>query len=210
MSWVVSIAAAFLHTEDLREARDDSVFDFVNVQLAPEQILHRGDRLAFAGNNQIEETKIRVYVQGKAVGGNPASDMHSNGRNLSLWRVNASQSFDPKCLNTEISHCADQNLFQIANIAVDVFTLRAQIDYGVANDLAQSVIGNLAAPISFKDGNAPGLESFLRQQNSGIVATPSNRQRVRVFEQQQSVRLLAGLHRAFSFSLQRQGRHIFN
>jgi hypothetical protein len=64
-----------------------------------------------------------------------------------------------------------------------VFAIRTEIYNWITNDLAEAVIGDLAAAIRFKDSNAALAQYFLGRDYSPIGRAPAQRQCMRVLEQ---------------------------
>jgi hypothetical protein len=90
--------------------------------------------------------------------GDPARDMNPNSGDFAGGRVYAREAFDAKRFDSKIRHRANQDLFQIANEAMHVFAIRAEINDWITYDLAQTMIGRLATAICFKDGDATCLQ----------------------------------------------------
>ena len=61
----------------------NSIFDFAQVGLASEQVVHRSDGFTVARDYQIEVTEISIYVEGKPVSRDPPGDVYADGRDLS-------------------------------------------------------------------------------------------------------------------------------
>src|SRR6185436_10892415 len=100
--------------------------------------------------------------------GDPASQMHPYGGNLSVGRVHASQPLDSKRLNVEISHRPDQDFLEIAHVSMHVFAIRTEIDDWIADQLAQTVISKLASAVSFKYRHAALCQHRGRNQHVRI------------------------------------------
>src|SRR5437763_4568165 len=138
------------HLEHFCKARDDSVFDREHINFSVEKFSHRSYRFAFAGNYQIEETKVRVDVQCKAVRRHPSRYVNAYGRDLACGRVDTRQTLDAKALDSEIHHCANQYFFQLAHVAMNVLALRTQAYNRITYDLPKPVISNFASAIRLK------------------------------------------------------------
>ncbi len=96
---------------------------------------------------------------------------------------------------------ANQNLLQVANVAMNVFAIRTEIDDRITNHLAQTVISHFPAAIRFKQRHVSLFQLFLVQENRRAVAAPADGERVRMFEQEQRVGLGAGLDSLFGLFL---------
>src|SRR5205807_6630875 len=150
------------------------------------------------------------HVQRKAMGRYPARDMYSYRSNFSTRRVNARQSRNAKRFNVEVAHRANQNFFQVAHVAMHVFTIGTEIDNRIADDLAQSMISHFAAAIRFEHSHAARLQKFIIRDDRARRRTSAQRQRVRMFEQKQRVRLFIRQNRELGLSLDIERSRVFN
>ena len=198
------------HFKDFGKSFDDSIFDRTQLNFAAEQFFHRSHRFAFTGNDQIEVAEISIHVERKTVSGYPPRDVYTDGRNLSPRSVHAGQSFNPKGFNIKILHGANQNFLQIANKAMYVFTIGTQVDNWITYNLAQPVIGNFAATICFKQRHAAFVQDFMGCDYSITSRAPAERQRVRMLEQKQRVRLFARQNRALGSLLNVEPGAVFD
>ena len=178
----------------------DAIFHFAQLSFRTQQLFHRGYGFAFAGNNEIKVTEICINVERKTVGCYPACDVNTDGGNFSARGVNAGQTVDTKRLNAKVAHCADQYFLEIAHVMMNVFTIGTQFDDGIADKLAQTVVGYFAAAISFKDRHVSFLQLLGIGQDGRSLTAPADCQRMWMFEQQKRVRLVTqfdGLFRLF-------------
>ena len=111
------------------------IFDEAKVSFCSQQLLHRSNRLTFAGDDQIEITEIGVYVECETMCSNPARNMHTNGCHFTAVRVYTGQAFDPERIDTEVGHGPNQDFFQIANITMNVFAVGTEIDDWITDHL---------------------------------------------------------------------------
>jgi len=86
---------------------DDAVFDGAQLSFLAEQFFHRRYWFAFAGDDQIEVTEIGVYVQGKAVGCDPARNVNADGCDLAALCMNAGQALDAERVDAEVRQCSN-------------------------------------------------------------------------------------------------------
>src|SRR5437763_15817496 len=84
----------------------------------------------------------------------PSCDVDSNCGNLAARRVHAGQTGNTERFNLKVTHRPNQDLFQVAHKAMNVFAIRTQVDDWVTDKLANAVISNFTAAIGFKDGHA--------------------------------------------------------
>src|SRR5689334_19144483 len=154
----------------LGEVGDETILDGPQRHFVAEQFFHRSHRLTFAGDYQVEVTEIRVDVERKAVRRDPAGDVNSDRRNFTARRVNPGQALDAKRLDAEIRQRANQDLFQVANVTMDVFAVRAEIDNRIPNHLPETVISHFSAAVRLKQCDVPLLQFFLVQQDRRAIA----------------------------------------
>jgi len=96
---------------------------------------------------------------------NPARDVDSNSCNFSALRVYARQALDSKGVDTEVRHGPNQDFFQIAHVAMNVFATGTEIDDWITNHLAQAVIGHLSAAIGLKQRYISRAKLFAVEQD---------------------------------------------
>ena len=124
--------------------------------------------------------------------------------------MHTGKAFESEGTNLKVCQRSNQHFFKIAHVAMHILAFRTEVDYGITDyRLAQPVIGNLSTAICFKDSDAASREQLRRHQNTGIIATPAHRQSVRMFKQQERIRLLAISDGELRFLLQLKRRHIF-
>ena len=129
--------------------------------------------------------------------GDPARDVYSDRRNFSAVGMHARQTINAKRFNAEISQRPNQHLFQVANVAMNVFAVRTEIDDRIADNLSEAVISHLPAAIRFKQRYVSLLQFFFVEENRRAVAAPADGKRVWMFEQKQRVGLGAGFYGLF-------------
>ena len=95
----------------------------------------------------------------------PARDVNADSCDLAAPGVNAGQALDSKSIDTEVRHGPDQHFFQIANVAMNVFAIGAEIDNRVTNDLAQAVISHFSAAIRLKQRHTPRSKFLFVEQD---------------------------------------------
>ncbi len=135
-----------------------------------------------AGDDQIKVTEICIHIEREPVRSHPARDMHADGGNLAAWSVHTGQALNAKGFNSEIPRRSNQDFLQIADEAMHVFPIRAQVDNWITYDLAQPVIGNFAATIRFNYSDGARTQDFIAGDYATIVGAAAERQRGRVLE----------------------------
>ena len=118
---------------------------------------------------------------------NPARYVHADGRDFATVGMHAGQVLDPKCFYTKVTNCAYQYLFEITDEAMNIFAIRTEVDNWIANDLAQAVISDFAAAVSFEDSYTPRLQHSRRRDYPGPSRAAADRQGVRMLEQKQRI-----------------------
>src|SRR5688572_11765087 len=89
ISFCLFVATEFKH---LGEIRHQPILYDAQFRLVAEQLFHRSDRLTFASDYQVEVTQICIDVERKAMCGDPARDVNSNGSNFAPPSVNSGQA----------------------------------------------------------------------------------------------------------------------
>src|SRR5690606_12526520 len=98
-----------------------------------------------AGDDRLEVGEIRTDVEGEAVGSDPAGrNPDSDRRELSVVDPDAGEALDAASLYSQIEKSEDQDLLEIAEIPVEVASLHWKLQDGVADQLARSVVGDIA------------------------------------------------------------------
>src|SRR5262245_46777006 len=90
------------HFKHVGEVGDDAILDGAQRRFVAEQLFHRSYGLTFAGDNQVEVTKIGIDVERKAVRGDPAGDVNADRGNFSTPSMYASQTLDAKGFDAEV------------------------------------------------------------------------------------------------------------
>src|SRR5436853_1803965 len=74
------------------------------------------------------------------------------GSNLSVAYPNSSKQFTPRRSNFEFSEKINEQLFELAQIFMQILTASAQIDNRITHELSRPVISGLAATIDGENG----------------------------------------------------------
>ena len=91
--------------------------------------------------------------------------MYSDRSHLSTLGVNTCQTIHAKGFDTEVRHGPNQHLFQVAHVAMNVFTIGAEIDDGITYHLAQPVISDFSTTIGFEERYVACFELLSIQQD---------------------------------------------
>jgi len=159
---------------------------FVQGDSAGEQCFERGGAAIrnAAGDDQIEVAKVGGDVVGETVGGNPAADVDADGGEFSFGGVRACAGLDPDASltgdairgDTEIGRGTDHGFFERADVPADVAFDVAEIEDGIADDLAGTVVGDVSATIGRVEFDAFLAEDAFGDEEIGAagVATESD------------------------------------
>ena len=109
---------------------------------------------------------------------------------------NASQPFDTMAFDAEVGDGCDKDFFDVTQIAMRVTSMEIDSQDWVADDLAGSVVGHIAASIGFKYFKAASGELVTRKENVRLLSASSEcDDRGIVFDQDEKREFLArGFH----------------
>src|SRR5689334_7605740 len=108
-------------------------------------------------------------VERETVAHNPPRDAHANRRQLLVFDPHTCQPWHAAGVNPELPDRLNQGLFQIADVAMNIAAIRAQIHDGVADELTRTMVGDVAASAGFKDLDAFLLERLRRGDDMRAV-----------------------------------------
>src|SRR6516164_611827 len=144
---------------------------------------HGGDRLGQpARHDVLEITQIRIDVQREAVSGHPSADMDSDCGDLALTYPNAGELGSAAGRDAEIGQRIDDDLLDAAHVSAHVAFPLAQINNGIANQLAGSVIVNIAAAVLWEKRNSSPAQHLRSRQKILHMAVPAQGDHVRMLE----------------------------
>src|SRR5262249_20765049 len=86
-----------------------------------------------AGNDVIKRRKIAAYVQRKAMHGDPVTNSYANRSNLAVANPNSGQRFALGSGYSVSCEKLNKQLFEPAQILVQILTVSAQIDNGITD-----------------------------------------------------------------------------
>src|SRR5512138_1900550 len=171
--------------------RGDSLFDIRPIDRAAQQSRDRRDTAL--GNttrhDQIEVVEIGSDVQREPVARNPSGDADANRRKLVATDPDAGESFDAPGVDAVVARGTNQHVFEVADVAVDVAAIRPEIDDGIPDDLAGSVVGDVAAASGLVHLDAAGRKRFGRREDvtTATIAAYAKRQYVRMLDEQEQI-----------------------
>ena len=137
--------------------------------------LHGGDGAAdqAAGDDELVVGHIGRDVEGEAVHGDPFADAHAAGRDFGAW--GSVGIADPDTGGTFFAadgDCVggagvDDGLFEESHVGVEAEVEKIEIEDGVADDLAGTVVGDVAAAVGFGDFDTGAGEHVGRGEQVG-------------------------------------------
>src|SRR5690606_16904496 len=131
--------------------------DFLEIDGAAELRVQGGDgavgRGDAAGDDALEVGEVGVHVEGEAVVGDPAAHGHADGGDFAVGDPDAGLAVAAGGDEAEFADGVDQDLFQKAQVGVEVFA-GGEVDDGVADELAGAVVGDVAAAVGLDDFDA--------------------------------------------------------
>src|SRR5690606_6694235 len=77
---------------------------------------------------------------------------------------------------------------EVPQVAMQVAAIRLQIENGIADDLAGTVVGHVAPSPAWREVDAPGLELLGRQQDVSLFPGRPHGDDVRMLQQEQQIR----------------------
>ncbi len=100
---------------------------------------------------------------------------------------------DPAGRDAVVGAGPDHHLFEVAHVAVDVASVGAEVEDGVAHDLPGAVVGDVAAAAGLEHVEAAGAQGLRGEEQvlgPGVASQGEDRL---VLEEQQGVGYVAGL-----------------
>lgn len=135
-----------------------------------------------AGDDEGEVRQVGGDVQGEAVEGDPLAHADAHGGDLCGARVDALgmvgvvearaaggvEWIDPDaggggiaaCVDAEVEAGFDDGAFEESDVVVDAQPEAFEVEDGIGDELARAVVGDVAAAVSFFEGDALGLEEI--------------------------------------------------
>src|SRR3954470_10912969 len=147
----MSKLARHFPAENPGESGNDRLFYLIHWHVPAEQPLHRrhpavGDS---TGHDQPESRQVGAHVQGEAMARHPARNPDPDcGELVFATRgtgPDAGQALDPSRGDAEGGDGTDQDVLEVADIAMDIAAIRLEIDDGVADELPRPVVGDVPA-----------------------------------------------------------------
>ena len=155
-----------------------------------------------AGNNQLEIAQVGRDVEGEAVRGDAARNVNADGADFGFFfRIatrtrrapDAGQAVDAPGLHAKLAAKTNQRLFHPVHkilrphAAAACVAQSAQVEDGIAHQLAGAVIGHVAAAADLVNGDAAAGQQLVRGKNVRAVRVTAQRNHRRMFEQKQHV-----------------------
>ena len=120
---------------------------------------------------------------------NPSGDADANRRQLVAADPDAGESVDAPGVDAIVARGTNQHVFEVADVAVNVAAIRPEIHDGVPDDLAGSVVGDIAAASGLVHLDAAGRQRCSRREDvtAAAIATHAKRQHVGMLDEQQQI-----------------------
>lgn len=168
--------------------------------------MKRCHSLAFeaAGHNPIEKAQVRVDIESKSVGRNPARHMNSHRDELIIPDPNSARTVNSSGIYSKFSGHANKDLFERVHIPGEVPPVLGEVKYGIADKLATSVESDIASPVGFKYLGAKMAQALWRKENVFAIGVTPQRVNRRMFQQKEGVGNIASLSRNNSLMLEEE------
>ena len=127
-----------------------------------------------AGDDPVEVAEVCGDVEGEAVRGDAAGDVDADGREFFLGDAaardgpDAGATFDALRGDAEVVGGADEDVFKEADVvdraemgAALAGEVAAEVEDGIADELAGAVVGDVAAAVDLVDFDAFGRQEFV-------------------------------------------------
>ncbi len=137
--------------------------------------------------------QIRIQVESETVRGDPAADVNADGSQLRAARPDAGAAFHAPGCDAEIGKRVDQNLFNRAHVEMHVALPIMKIQNGITDDLAGSMISDIASAIGFVEPDSRAREHFRAGQQIGFLAVAPHGDHVRMLDNEKLIGDLAAL-----------------
>src|SRR5579883_3109294 len=176
---------------------DNALCDHFHWNPPAQQLFERSYSFATqaTGNNPIEETEVGVYVEGKAVRGDPSRHMHSHGHELVIAHPDPSRSLSSSRTDSKLSSNADKDFFQRVHVPGQVSLVLRQVEDGVSHKLPGSMEGDIPAAISLKNLRSQQPNLFRGEENVFAFCVTPQSINGWMFQQNQSIRNVPRLTR---------------
>ena len=164
--------------------------DLFNVDAAAKQPRQRSYSLPRdpARDDHLEVTQISADVEGESMARDPAGNPYPNRTDLFISYPHTRQSVYTQTSDPKIRDRADQHFLDVAHVAVDVAPVGPEIDYGIADELAGTVIGDVPSAAGLVNFDRQSLKPRRIGKDVGAVRSAPQSKHVGMFEQQQLLR----------------------
>ena len=99
-----------------------------------------------AGGDRLKGRKaFGTEVEGEAVGGDPLFNAHSDRSEFTVFDPNSGEAFPLGGGDAEMVAEPEEGAFQRTQVGMEVFAVGREVDDGVADQLAWSVVSGLAS-----------------------------------------------------------------
>ncbi len=141
-----------------------------------------------ARHDGAEVGEIGVDVEGKAVGGDPAGEVHPHRPHLPGADPGAAVLGVAPGRDSPVGAGPDHRLLERGHELPDV-RLRREVHHRVGHDLAGPVVGDVPSPVGLVDLEALEGKPLRRGHHVRAIGSPAQRQDRRVLEEEEPVRV---------------------
>src|ERR1051326_2406632 len=142
-----------------------------------------GDVRNAAGNDLIEGREIAPNLERESVHRDPMANTDTDRRDLAILHPDASQTTTRRRRYANPGQRLDEQIFEPAQISMQILAAVSQIDDWIADQLARAVVGCLAAAINGKQW----MRKMLCTAQTRLVGRATDRVNWIVFEQKELV-----------------------
>ena len=138
---------------------------------------------AYGDGGVLDGGEVAADVEGEAVHADPVADTDADGGDFSVDHPCAGEAFAAAGCDAEVGANFDQQVLEGAQVAMKVLTMVAEVEDGIADELAGAVIGGLAAAIDLDDG----MGKMRGAAQAGLVRGAANGVNRVVLEEQELI-----------------------
>src|SRR5205807_940816 len=146
--------------EDFREFRGDDFADVIERDVASGEMRDRGHARAVqaARRDEPEVIEIRAHVERETMRRDPSRDAHADRGNLVVANPDAALPVGAFGGDAEFGDGADQHFFEFRDVLAHIAIAFAEVDDWIADELAGTVIGDVAAARGLEKTDALRVE----------------------------------------------------
>jgi len=140
-----------------------------------------------ARNDHVEVGQVGCDIESEPVPADPLLNVNADARNLAIFGPDSSVPFFALSFDAKARECMNQTLLYLAKKPVKILAVFAEVEYGIANQLAWPVERNVPSAFDIEYLNATGLKSMARRGKTLSLEGAAKCHYWRMFHQQQNV-----------------------